>query len=118
MPYNVTLALMNWTRVLITDSGGMQEEATFFGIPTLITRKRSDRIESVLSNNAILVGADTDKILMYTRSILLNKNDMFTTMSKRNLPFGNGSASALIRGILKANIDLRGQGKQSNLIFF
>lgn len=115
--YNYTLALMNFSRVLITDSGGLQEEATYFGLPTLITRNRSDRMKSILSKNAVLLSSETKDIVFYTRSLLRNDKNLYTIMSKRNFPFGDGSASNKIKQIIKDNPLLQPLGKSRPNVF-
>lgn len=83
--------------LIISDSGGIQEEAPFFNIPLLVTRDDSERPEGLNKGSAILVGSSVDKILFYANKIL--KNKMYTNFNK-NL-YGNGNASNKIISVLK-----------------
>lgn len=78
------------TRVIITDSGGIQEEATAFSIPTIVLREKTERMEAVNMGNAILTGTDRTKIVR-----AFSKFMSAHTCSNDRL-FGNGDASVRI----------------------
>eukprot|EP01138_Halocafeteria_seosinensis_P015215 gb/GECG01015528.1/.p1 GENE.gb/GECG01015528.1/~~gb/GECG01015528.1/.p1 ORF type:complete len:750 (+),score=71.23 gb/GECG01015528.1/:1-2250(+) len=88
--------LLSMASIVVSDSGGIQEEASSLGIPLLITRKYSERMEAVDNGNAILVGDKAEK-LQSTLSQLLENDHIFTSMAKKTNAFGNGnSANALV----------------------
>ena len=91
---NLVFYLKNCTLVL-TDSGGLQEEAPTFGKPLLVLRKTTERYEAIEAGVAKLVGTDTSKIVKETMLLLNNKNE-YDKMSKVKNPFGDGYSSQRI----------------------
>lgn len=89
------LQLMQSCDLVLSDSGGLQEEAPALGIPLLILRERTERPEGILSGNAILVGRDPDAILA-TVDRLLSDRRALEAMSKQALPYGDGKAAVRI----------------------
>ncbi len=83
--------LMNQSYLVITDSGGVQEEAPSLGKPVLVMRDTTERPEAVSAGTVILVGTDTEKIVKETFS-LLNDSDRYQEMSKLHNPYGDGKA--------------------------
>lgn len=100
LPYQEMIWLMNQSYFIITDSGGIQEEAPALGKPVLVTREVTERKEVVDSGNAIMVGNDKEKIIKYSTALLTN-NLIYDKMSKANHPYGDGSAAKQIVDILK-----------------
>lgn len=92
--------LLQKTYMVITDSGGMQEEAPALGKPVLVTRQVTERTEVIESGNAILVGWNTDKIINYAKKILYD-NDFYLRMSKAINPYGVGDSAKKIISILE-----------------
>lgn len=92
--------LMNRSKLIITDSGGIQEEAPSLGKPVLVTRENTERPEAVSSGNVKLVGTDSDKIVE-TATRLLQNNEEYNTMSKAVNPYGDGNAAQRICDSLK-----------------
>ncbi len=80
---------------LITDSGGLQEEAPSLGKPVLVVRENTERPEAVIAGTAKLVGTDPDNIFNEAHLLLSNKNN-YKMMSKAINPFGDGQASKRI----------------------
>ena len=80
--------------IIISDSGGIQEEAPSFGIPVLVTREVTERMEGVIAGTSILVGSDKDKITSVT-SKLLSEPSFYSSFNSKN-PFGDGRASERI----------------------
>lgn len=81
--------------MLLTDSGGLQEEAPSLGKPVLILRKTTERPEAINAGTAKLIGTDPKSILKETGHILTNKKS-YQKMSKAINPFGDGKASERI----------------------
>ena len=88
--FNDIIVLEKNTKLIITDSGGLQKEAYFFKKPCVILREQTEWVEIVENGNAILTGADNSKI-KNAISILLSKNDFTYPKS-----FGDGKAGQFI----------------------
>ena len=89
--------------MVMTDSGGIQEEASFLGIPILILRQVTEREEGINSGNAKISGFDSNTITETALSIINNK-EIYRKMSKKNILFGDGEASKFIVQILKNDL--------------
>lgn len=83
--------LMNESHIIITDSGGVQEEAPSLGKPVLVMRDTTERPEAVVAGTVKLVGTDIEKIVKETISLLDDK-DNYATMSAAHNPYGDGKA--------------------------
>ncbi|QTD37302.1 UDP-N-acetylglucosamine 2-epimerase (non-hydrolyzing) [Polaribacter batillariae] len=83
--------LMNKSYLIITDSGGVQEEAPSLGKPVLVMRDTTERPEAVEAGTVILVGTDTQKIIKETQE-LLDNSETYTSMSALHNPYGDGKA--------------------------
>ena len=83
--------LMNKSFLIITDSGGVQEEAPSLGKPVLVMRDTTERPEAVDAGTVILVGTDANKILKETQE-LLDDSDKYDSMSSLHNPYGDGKA--------------------------
>ena len=92
--------LMNRSKLIITDSGGVQEEAPSLGKPVLVMRETTERPEAVESGTVILVGTEKTKILEETFRLLKNKQD-YEEMSIINNPYGDGKACERIVKFIK-----------------
>jgi UDP-N-acetylglucosamine 2-epimerase (non-hydrolysing) len=91
--------IMKYSHIVLSDSGGIQEEAPALGKPVLITRETTERPEAVDSGCAKLVGANRDMIL--TEIIhLLDDTDYYRSMSQAVSPFGDGRAADRIAAVL------------------
>lgn len=95
LSYNDFIALMSKSYLILTDSGGIQEEASSLGIPVLIMREKTERPEAVEAGTAKLVGTDKDKIIKET-SIFLNNRRAYKKMSTKSNIFGDGKSSKRI----------------------
>lgn len=95
LSYEAFLWLMNKSKIIITDSGGIQEEAPSLGKPVLVMRENTERPEAVEAGTVILVGTDTKKIVSQT-NLLLNDNTLYKKMSQLHNPYGDGYASQRI----------------------
>lgn len=83
--------LMNQSYVIITDSGGVQEEAPSLGKPVLVMRDTTERPEAVEAGTVILVGTDKQKIVNEANSLLTDAT-RYTKMSALHNPYGDGKA--------------------------
>ena len=97
--------LMNRCHMVITDSGGIQEEAPSIGKPVLVMRDVTERPEAVDAGTVRLVGTDVRKIVGETTR-LLDDPEHYETMKSAHNPYGDGKASArIVDGILKTRHD-------------
>ncbi len=87
--------LMNRSYLILTDSGGIQEEAPSLGKPVLVMRDRTERPEAVTAGTVKLVGTDVKNIISNINT-LLTSNDAYEAMSFAHNPYGNGEASCRI----------------------
>jgi UDP-N-acetylglucosamine 2-epimerase len=90
---------MRQCRLILTDSGGIQEEAPTFGKPVLVLREKTERPEGVDAGIALLVGTDEDRIFAET-SRLLTDMQAYRSMSEGGNPYGDGRAAARIADVL------------------
>ena len=92
--------MMTRADIILTDSGGIQEEAPALGKPVLVTRETTERPEGVAAGTAKLVGTDREKIVSeLTR--LLDDQDAYQAMSRAHNPYGDGRTSARIAAALR-----------------
>ena len=95
LAYQDFIWMMNRAKIIITDSGGVQEEAPSLGKPVIVMRDTTERPEAVEAGTVILVG--TDKKLIVEKSLnLLNNKKQFEAMSRLHNPYGDGYASKRI----------------------
>ena len=95
------VAMMEACEVVLTDSGGIQEEAPSIGKPVLVMRDTTERPEGVAAGTARLVGADADEIVRQTCRLLDNP-DSYRQMALAHNPYGDGTASRRIADVLAA----------------
>ena len=91
LAYPTFVWLMNKSYLIITDSGGVQEEAPSLGKPVLVMRDTTERPEAVEAGTVILVGANTNKIVTHTQE-LLDDSEVYQQMSSLHNPYGDGEA--------------------------
>ncbi|MEX1153063.1 non-hydrolyzing UDP-N-acetylglucosamine 2-epimerase [Parvibaculum sp.] len=89
------LYLLKKSHIVLTDSGGVQEEAPALGKPVLVMREKTERPEGVAAGTARLVGTDIDRIVSEA-SLLLDSHDAYRKMSLQHSPYGDGDASRRI----------------------
>lgn len=94
--YGRFVKLMQRANLILSDSGGVQEEAPAFGIPVLVLRGTTERPEGVHAGTAKLVGTEYDAILSEA-STLLGDAGAYTRMAQAVSPYGDGRAAARIR---------------------
>jgi len=100
LSYPAFVWLMSQSYLIITDSGGIQEEAPSLGKPVLVLRDTTERPEAVEAGTVILVGTDRQKIVQETQK-LLDNNDFYDKMSELHNPYGNGDACHKIVSFIK-----------------
>ena len=86
---------LNKSYIIMTDSGGIQEEAPSLGKPVLVLRDTTERPEGVAAGTLKLAGTDEEVIYNLTKELLTNK-DAYESMSKASNPYGDGHASQYI----------------------
>ena len=91
LSYPAFVWLMNEAYLIITDSGGVQEEAPSLGKPVLVMRNTTERPEAVTAGTVLLVGTDKHKIVNETNK-LLNDTGHYNEMSAKHNPYGDGKA--------------------------
>jgi UDP-N-acetylglucosamine 2-epimerase (non-hydrolysing) len=91
LSYPAFVWLMNKSYLIITDSGGVQEEAPSLGKPVLVMRDTTERPEAVEAGTVRLVGTDADIIISETERLLSDK-ESYDTMSELHNPYGDGKA--------------------------
>lgn len=96
--------LMRLSYLILTDSGGIQEEAPSMGKPVLLMRDTSERPEAIDAGTVLKVGAEENNIIKYCQK-LINDNSLYESMSNLNNPFGDGKAAEKIKNHLK-NLNL------------
>jgi UDP-N-acetylglucosamine 2-epimerase (non-hydrolysing) len=92
--------LMEKSTIVLTDSGGIQEEAPGLGKPVLVMRDTTERPEALEAGTVKLVGTDYDKIVAEV-SRLLDDKEYYDTMSKAVNPYGDGKACERIANFFK-----------------
>lgn len=100
MDYEPFVYLISGSHIILTDSGGVQEEAPSLGKPVLVMRETTERPEGVEAGTVKLVGTDREKIFREA-STLLEDEAAYAMMSKAHNPYGDGLAATRILSILE-----------------
>ena len=100
------IAAMRRADLLLSDSGGVQEEAPALGVPLLVLRDKTERPEGIASGNMILAGTDRDRILALV--IRLTDPVARARMSRPSLPFGDGRSGPRIAAAIMSWTDRSG----------
>jgi UDP-N-acetylglucosamine 2-epimerase (non-hydrolysing) len=95
LDYLPLVHLMKNSKLILTDSGGLQEEAPSFGIPVLVMRETTERPEGVDAGTLKLVGTETSSIVEEATRLLDHESE-YAKMSKASNPFGDGNAAERI----------------------
>ncbi len=100
LEYRPFVFLMDRSYLILTDSGGVQEEAPSLGKPVLVMRNHTERPEAVRAGTVRLVGTDQAKIVGEVRRLLYQKS-VYRKMSRAHNPYGDGKASARIASAIR-----------------
>ena len=92
LPYDQFTALLNRAYLVLTDSGGVQEEAPSLGKPVLVMRENTERPEAVVAGTVKLVGTDRDRIVAEAKN-LLDQDAAYEAMANAVNPYGDGLAA-------------------------
>ncbi len=95
LDYEPFVHLMKRSHIILTDSGGIQEEAPSLGVPVLVLREETERPEAVLANTVRVVGTNADNIAAEFEKLLTDEKE-YDKMSKAINPYGDGKASLRI----------------------
>lgn len=94
---------MSISKLCITDSGGIQEEAPSFNLPIIVTRSHTERIEGINAGCSVLVGTKKESIINNFEKIMKNEN-IYKKMSQSTNPYGDGfAAKQIVDLILEKN---------------
>lgn len=97
--------LMSKAHIIVTDSGGVQEEAPSLGKPVLVMRDTTERPEAVAAGTVKLVGTDKNRIIEEVKNLLTNQAD-YETMSRAHNPYGDGKACERIISKIKQHFSV------------
>ncbi|MDP3725335.1 MAG: UDP-N-acetylglucosamine 2-epimerase (non-hydrolyzing), partial [Nanoarchaeota archaeon] len=103
LPYTKMVEVMKASYLILTDSGGIQEEAPSLGKPVLVMREKTERQEGVDAGVSKLVGVKKEAIIAGVFELLENK-ELYERMSRAQNPYGDGKASERIVEVLKRTI--------------
>ncbi|MDX1379443.1 MAG: UDP-N-acetylglucosamine 2-epimerase, partial [Anaerolineales bacterium] len=103
LDYLPLVHLMKHARLILTDSGGIQEEAPAFGIPVLVLRETTERPEGVDAGALKLVGTETNHIVQEAKRLLDDESE-YLMMAKASNPYGDGrAAERIVEALLRAS---------------
>ncbi len=100
LDYLSLVSIMAHSYIILTDSGGIQEEAPTFGKPVLILREKTERPEALMYGTARLVGTDKAMIVAETQRLLSSPGE-YRKLTRKTNPFGDGKAASRVVGFLK-----------------
>ena len=99
---------LNHSYLILTDSGGIQEEAPSLGKPVLVMRDTTERPEGIAAGTLKLVGTD-EKVIYKNFKLLLDEPQEYEKMSRASNPYGDGTASRKIADILIGELESQRQ---------
>jgi UDP-N-acetylglucosamine 2-epimerase (non-hydrolysing) len=106
--HRALLGLMRDSDLVLSDSGGIQEEAPALGVPLLVLREKTERPEGVAAGSARLVGVSRERIVSEAKR-LLGDPAALAAMSRRTFPYGDGRAAPRIAAIIEEWLERRGR---------
>lgn len=104
--------LLSRSHLILTDSGGIQEEATALGIPTVVMRYSTERTDGIFAGNLRLSGSGEEGIVETARLLLRADSELYESMKKPSHVFGDGNASVRIADALEALLGERAYEKK------
>lgn len=115
LDYRAMVMAMRRSSIILSDSGGVQEEAPALGVPLLILRSKTERPEGIRSGNSKLVGTDT-RLIIEEVERLLEDSEAHAAMALPALPYGDGHAAERIADASLAWLDRRKRVERPRLI--
>jgi UDP-N-acetylglucosamine 2-epimerase (non-hydrolysing) len=109
LPYGEFTRMLGLARIVLTDSGGVQEEAPSMGKPVLVMRENTERPEAVDAGTVMLIGTNEDRIVKEVER-LIHDADHYAAMANAVNPYGDGDAS---RRVVAAIEELLGVGTRA-----
>lgn len=103
LDYRAFVAAMKQSYFILTDSGGVQEEAPALGKPVLVLREETERPEAVAAGVVRLIGTDYDRIVGESQRLLDDRNH-YLAMARGVSPYGDGNAAQRIAAVLKSDL--------------
>ena len=103
LEYQHFVFLMKQSYLILTDSGGIQEEAAFLGKPVLVMRNETERVESIETGVSKLVGVSAERIVQEVEKLLLDERT-YATMSQHSQVYGDGHAAERIIKVLEEHL--------------
>ena len=94
------IARMLHADLILSDSGGVQEEAPVLGVPLLVLRDKTERPEAIACGNARLVGTSTERILAEVRALAADRSAL-AAMARPSMPFGDGRSAPRIAALVR-----------------
>jgi len=111
LDYLPMVHLMKYARLILTDSGGLQEEAPSLGVPVLVLREVTERPEGIEAGTLKLVGTETGHILREAKR-LLGDQSAYAQMAKAANPYGDGhAAERIIEALLQTEWKTRAEAE-------
>ncbi|HEY8729954.1 MAG TPA: UDP-N-acetylglucosamine 2-epimerase (non-hydrolyzing) [Acidothermaceae bacterium] len=101
MPYGALLSRLASARVVVTDSGGLQEESSWFGVPSVVLRATTPRWEGVLDGSAVLCGLDEDEVMHHVGQLTVLDEQM--RIAALPCPYGDGQTAQRVVDVLADN---------------
>jgi UDP-N-acetylglucosamine 2-epimerase (non-hydrolysing) len=96
--YGEMLEAISQSQVIVTDSGDLQEEASWYGVPVVVLRNSSPQWESLIARSSVLVGSDPGRALDAARAFSVSAEQL--RVNALPCPYGDGHVAARISGIL------------------
>jgi UDP-N-acetylglucosamine 2-epimerase (non-hydrolysing) len=106
LEYWEMVEVMRHCTLVLTDSGGLQEEAPSLGKPVLVLRETTERTEAIEAGTARLVGTSAERIVREAER-LLRDSDAYLAMARAHNPYGDGRAAERIAAVLAASLGVR-----------
>lgn len=103
LTYADLVYLLSQSRLVITDSGGLQEEGPTLGVPVIVTRDKTERPEGVASGSVLLVGTEFNKIIQSAIEILFNDQTHHEMSAAKN-PYGDGTSAKQIIDLIEKQL--------------
>lgn len=96
LDYHSMIYVLQHVDLVVTDSGGLQEEGSAFAVPVIVLREFTERPEAIMEGVSMLVPDRSHQLLSVLSELVENTNDIYSRMSQRKLPFGDGHTAERI----------------------